>query len=370
MNLVNKCIVIGLKGLPAFGGAATVGENLIKAMQGAYQFKVTGVSSHTKKQHKEISLVEDIPQVVFRNHGNKALNTLIYYFKSLFYALFHRFDLVHLHHAESGFITPFLRLKYKVIVTFHGIYNYNDPKFSSIHNWFFRFSELLNVLFANELVSVSYPDTIYIKRKYGRTVHYIPNGITISSVSNSIYAKKNPQDYILFAAGRIYDIKGLHLLLEAMKLVGDNTLIKIAGDINQISSYKEKIETLLPGLNTEFMGLIKDKTTLMQLVADAKLFVFPSLTEAMSMMLLEVVSMKTPVIASDIPSNKAVFTEDEILFFKSNDSDDLKQKLEFAINNPEIMFRNAHNAYKKLSENYTWDVISKQYGILYHKLLN
>jgi hypothetical protein len=34
----------------------------------------------------------------------------------------------------------------------------------------------------------------------------------------------------------------------------------------------------------------------------------------MSMMLLEVVSMKTPVIASDIPSNKAVFAEDEILF--------------------------------------------------------
>jgi glycosyltransferase involved in cell wall biosynthesis len=155
-----------------------------------------------------------------------------------------------------------------------------------------------------------------------------------------------------------------------MKLACDNTLIKIAGDINQIPSYKEKIETMLPGLNTEFLGLIKDKTILLQLVADAKFFVFPSLTEAMSMMLLEVVSMKTPVIASDIPSNRAVFAEDEILFFKSNDSDDLKQKLEFAINNPEIMFRNAHNAYKKLSENYTWDVISKQYSLLYQKLLN
>ncbi len=362
-----KILVLGLKGLPAFGGAATVGENLIKVMQRAYQFKVTGVSSHTKK---DSLLVEGIPQVVFQNHGNGAINTLLYYLKSLFYALFHGFDLVHLHHAESGFITPLLRLKYKVIVTFHGIYNYNDPKFSSIHNWFFRFSERLNVLFANEVVSVSYPDTLYIRRKYGRKVHYIPNGITISSESNSILDNKNPQDYILFAAGRIYDIKGLHLLLEAMKLAGDNTLIKIAGDINQIPSYKEKIETMLSGLNIEFVGLIKDKTALMQLVADAKFFVFPSLTEAMSMMLLEVVSMKTPVIASDIPSNKAVFAEDEMLFFKSNDSHDLKQKLEFAISNPEIMLKNARNAYIKLSENYTWKVISKQYDILYQKLLN
>jgi glycosyltransferase involved in cell wall biosynthesis len=367
MNLVNKCIVIGLKGLPAFGGAATVGENLIKALQSFYEFKVTGVSSHTKK---ESIMVGGIPQVIFQNHGNGAVNTLLYYYKSLFYALFNSFDLVHLHHAESGFITPLLRLKYKVIVTFHGIYNYNDPKFSIFHNWFFRFSERMNVLFANEVVSVSKPDAIYIEKKYGRKVHYIPNGISISSESLSILAKKKPQVYILFAAGRIYDIKGLHLLLEAMKLAGDNTLIKIAGDINQIPSYKEKIETMLPGLNTEFVGLIKDKTVLMQLVADAKLFVFPSLTEAMSMMLLEVVSMKTPVIASDIPSNKAVFGEEEMMFFKSNDCDDLRQKLEYAIRNPEIMLGKAANAYAKLAENYTWDVISKQYRILYQKLLN
>ena len=34
----------------------------------------------------------------------------------------------------------------------------------------------------------------------------------------------------------------------------------------------------------------------------------------MSMMLLEVVSLKVPVLASDIPANKAIFNEDEISF--------------------------------------------------------
>lgn len=362
-----RIAVIGLKGLPAFGGAASVGENIIGQLKDKYDFTVLSVSSHTSAGNTSVN---GIRQVVFKKRGSGALNTFIYYWKSLFYVLFRRFDLIQLHHAESGFITPFLRLKYKVIVTFHGIYNYKDPKFTGMQNWLFRFSEKLNVKFANTVVSVSNPDAAYIKEKYGRKIQYIPNGINISETALSIIEHKKPEDYILFAAGRIYDIKGLHLLLEAMKLSGDKTLIKIAGDINQIPSYKEKIETMLPGLNTEFVGLIKDKTVLMQLVVDAKLFVFPSLTEAMSMMLLEVVSMKTPVIASDIPSNKAVFAEDEMLFFKSNDSDDLKQKLEFAIRNPEIMLRNAHNAYNKLSENYTWAVISKQYDTLYQKLLN
>ena len=332
-----KCLVIGLKGIPAFGGAATVGENLIKASSHTYSFTVLSVRSHTAKSNK---VINGIQQVIFKNHGKGSINTFIYYFKSLWYALIHQFDIVHLHHAESGFITPFLRLKYKVIVTFHGIYNYNDPKFSSIHNWFFRFSEKLNVKFANEIVSVSKPDVGFIKNK----------------------------DFILFAAGRIYEIKGLHLLLEAMKQYNESTVLKVAGDINQVPDYKLQIEELSKSLNTEFIGLIKDKNELMKLIAEAKLFVFPSLTEAMSMMLLEVVSMRTPVIASDIPSNKSIFSDEEVLFFKSNDSHDLMEKLQFANEHPELMKEKAEKAFEKLSINYTWNNIAKQYDLLYQKL--
>lgn len=366
MNKDKVIGVIGLKGIPAFGGAATVGESLILALNHAYKFTVLSVSSHTKTENK---VIDGIPQVIFKNHGKGALNTLIYYFKSLGYALTHRFDIVHIHHAESGFITPFLRLKYNVIVTFHGIYNYSDPKFSRIHNWFFRFSERLNVLFANEIVSVSRPDVEYIKKKYGREIHYIPNGISIAAKTEELPLNKKPKDYMLFAAGRIYEIKGLHLLLEAMKLSNDSTLLKIAGDNNQVQDYKLQIEELSKTLNTKFMGLIKEKNELMKLVSEAKLFVFPSLTEAMSMMLLEVVSMKTPVIASDIPSNRSIFSDDEVLFFKSNDSQDLMEKLLYANKHPEIMKGKADKAFEKLSSNYTWDNIARQYDLLYQKLI-
>jgi glycosyltransferase involved in cell wall biosynthesis len=360
-----KCLVIGLKGIPAFGGAATVGENLIKASSHTYSFTVLSVRSHTAKSNK---VINGIQQVIFKNHGKGSINTFIYYFKSLWYALIHQFDIVHLHHAESGFITPFLRLKYKVIVTFHGIYNYNDPKFSSIHNWFFRFSEKLNVKFANEIVSVSKPDVGFIKNKHGRDIHYIPNGINITEKTQDSMQKIKAKDFILFAAGRIYEIKGLHLLLEAMKQYNESTVLKVAGDINQVPDYKLQIEELSKSLNTEFIGLIKDKNELMKLIAEAKLFVFPSLTEAMSMMLLEVVSMRTPVIASDIPSNKSIFSDEEVLFFKSNDSHDLMEKLQFANEHPELMKEKAEKAFEKLSVNYTWNNIAKQYDLLYKKL--
>ncbi|NWJ51483.1 MAG: glycosyltransferase family 4 protein [Bacteroidetes bacterium] len=361
-----RIAVIGLKGLPAFGGAAAVGENIIDQLKDDFSFTVLSVSSHTSMENTNVN---DIKQIVFKNHGIGSFNTFIYYWKCLFHILFNHYDLIHLHHAESGFITPFLRLKNKVLVTFHGIYCYSDPKFSSLQNWFFRFSERFNVLFANVVISVSKPDKKYIDKKYRTDVLYIPNGMNLSNELNKIAENKTHKDYILFAAGRIYQIKGLHLLLDALKLKGIPNRLLIAGDIDQVPEYKKGIEILSKELNVEYLGLIKNKGKLMEIVSNAKLFIFPSLTEAMSMMLLEVVSMITPIIASDIPSNRAIFAENEILFFKSNDSFDLAEKIRYALDNPLKMESMAKRAYEKLKSNYTWEIISEKYKVIYNNLL-
>lgn len=366
-NRKPRIAIIGLKGLPAFGGAASVGESLITALNDSFHFTVLSVSSHSNVNDR---FVNGIQQIVFINHGKGALNTFLYYLKSLWYVFFHYdYDIIHLHHAESGFITPFLRIRYKVVVTFHGIYKQNDPKFSKIHNWFFRFSERLNVIWANEIISVSKPDSLYIEKRYGRKIHYIPNGISINNKLFEKVIKKQQKDYILFAAGRIYEIKGLHILLDAMETMDTNVKVLIAGDINQVPEYSAMIKEKSKDLKTEFLGLIKDKNKLMKLVADAKLFVFPSLTEAMSMMLLEVVSMKTPVIASDIPSNKAIFTNKEVLFFKNNESEDLKEKLTFALSNIDQMNSMAKKAYEKLKIEYTWEKIADEYSYIFNKVV-
>jgi len=363
-----KIAVIGLKGLPAYGGASAVGENIIGQLKDDFYFTVLSIASHTSLKTGDVN---GIRQIVFKNHGQSSLNTLIYYWKCLFHCLVHNYDLIQLHHAESGFITPFLRLKYKVVVTFHGIqtgFN-DDPKFSRLHNLFFGFSQRLNIHFANTIVSVSEPDKDYLLEKYKKEILFIPNGISFNDELTSILDDKAPGDYILFAAGRIYQIKGLHLLLEAAKKISLQSEIKIAGDIDQVPAYKLEVEKLTDGLKINYLGLIKNKKDLMRLVAEAKLFVFPSLTEGMSMMLLEVVSMKTPVIASDIPSNKAVFSDEEVLFFRNNDAEDLAQKLRFALDNPLLMSQMAGKAYDKLVQSYSWDLISKQYKEIYDKYL-
>ena len=107
----------------------------------------------------------------------------------------------------------------------------------------------------------------------------------------------------------------------------------------------------------------------MSYLKKAKLFIFPSIIEAMSNMLLEAVSVKTPIICSDILENKAVFDKNEILFFSSEDSDDLTEKIKWALQNPVNMKLRAEKAYKRLVKNYNWSDIASQYDDLYQKLL-
>jgi glycosyltransferase involved in cell wall biosynthesis len=362
-----RIAVIGLKGLPAYGGAAAVGENIINQLESEFDFTVLSVASHANSKNTNLGGTR---QIIFKNHGKGGLNTFIYYIKCLFHVLTHKYDLVHLHHAESGFITPFLRLRYKVLVTFHGIYdNFVDPKFSSFQNKFFKFSQKLNLRFSNVVVSVSQPDTEYLTNKYSREIFNIPNGINLDKKMDLILANKKTDDYIFFAAGRIYQIKGLHILFSAAKKIKLNCEIKVAGDIDQVPKYKRDLEILSEDLDVDYLGLIKDKHRLMEVISKAEVFIFPSTQEAMSMMLLEVVSMKTPVIASDIPSNRAIFTETEMLFFKNNDSDSLAKQLKFAMSNPEKMKEKAERAFQKLILNNTWSFISKRYAKVYESLL-
>ncbi|OFX85971.1 MAG: hypothetical protein A2W99_16820 [Bacteroidetes bacterium GWF2_33_16] len=355
--------VIGLKGLPAFGGAATVGENLIDQLKNDYNFTVYSLSTHTKGES-----IDGIKQIVFNGCKNTTINTFLYYIKSLFHCLFFaKYDLIHLHHAESGFITPLLRLKYKVVVTFHGVFfDKSDPKFGYSANKFFRWSEKLNIKYASIVISVSKTDANNCNLKYNTNIQYIPNGITIQNIGKNVFI----ESYMVFAASRIYEIKGLHLLLEAIRNNRVNQKLFIIGDLNHVPAYKKKIELLARGLNVTFIGLIKNKQELFKIINDANLFIFPSLFEAMSMMLLEVVSLKTPVLASKIPANTEIFNDQEMLFFELEKENELQKKLSFALTNPEEMKIKAEKAFQKLNEKYTWEIISLKYNSIYKNLIS
>jgi glycosyltransferase involved in cell wall biosynthesis len=360
-----KIAVIGLKGLPAYGGAATVGENVIENLKDLYDFTVYSTSSHT---NLKTGFYRGYRQIVFPRIPLRRLNTLLYYILTAFHALLYsRYDLVHLHHKDAAFIIPLLKLKYRVLLTTHGSFGVR-PKWKN-YKWFFALQEKYFVKTANIITCVSKNEQRQYKTRLNIETNYIPNGINIVDMG-TLNTREINEEYIFFGAGRIIKTKGCEILLQSLKILEYRGLVVIAGDLEQTPDYKKEILLLSQGLNVMFLGLIFDKERLLSLLRFSKLFIFPSSREAMSIMLLEGLSVRAKTICSDIIQNRDVVSENDVLFFETDNTVDLASKISWALNNPEIMENKAENAFSLLKTNYSWMSISANYSKYFQNLLS
>ena len=100
--------------------------------------------------------------------------------------------------------------------------------------------------------------------------------------------------------------------------------------------------------------------------AGAKLFVFPSEIEAMSMMLLEVISCGVPVLASDIAENTEVTGESYPWLFRNADPAQLAEKLSRFLQQgpgPELAALR-----ERCARDFNWTAIALRYLALYRHI--
>ena len=114
----------------------------------------------------------------------------------------------------------------------------------------------------------------------------------------------------------------------------------------------------------KFIPFIESQSELFGIFRTARLLVFPSTVEAMSMVLLEAASLEVPIVCSDIPENKSVLHE-RAIFFQAGDASDLTAKLRWALDHPKELKKLAQSAAGWVREAYSWDSIAHRYENLY-----
>jgi len=356
-----RIAIIGLKGLPAFGGAAAVGQNIIENLCNEFSFTVYSTESHSGNYNNKL-----IKIIVFKSLKNRNLNTLVYYLKSLFHCFFlSKYDLIHIHHSLTGIILPFLRIRYKVVGTIHGLVTFCPDQWTNSEKLIISFVDYLFIKSCNQVTCVSKYFSNYICQKYNKQITYIPNG----SKKLNINLADNIKNDLSFGAGRIIPSKGLHLLLDALELLNSQLILHVYGDEKYLEDYYMRLKKHSYFKKVVFHGLIKSKEQLLFEISKSKIFIFPSNMEAMSMMLLEVASINIPVIASDIIQNKDIFNESEITFFKNNNCKNLSSVIEKSLNSFDELTTKAQLAYDKVHSEYNWNRISKCYASTYYKCL-
>jgi glycosyltransferase involved in cell wall biosynthesis len=165
-------------------------------------------------------------------------------------------------------------------------------------------------------------------------------------------------------------LKGCHLLIEAYQNLDDQNHLVIVGDLAQMPEYEGRLRQLAKGNNRiHFVPFVSSKSQLMGLINRATVFVFPSIYEAMSMMLLEAASTGTPIICSDIEENVAVLGEHAV-YFRSGDSNELCNMLEWALENRELIQETGNKAKALVQEEYDWTRIVALYEELYQQAID
>jgi len=367
MNSRKRILFFGIKTFPSRGGTDRVAENLIRNLQDEFD-----ITLFCYDEGQSLPNQENIRVIRFRQLLSGSLGALIYFTQSAIRALFMDFDLIHVHKTECALFIPILRIRHKVIATSHEAAYLRD-KWNAFQKFYFRMSERLFIRTPNLATCISAPLTDFYKRRYGRDVVFIPNGI--SPIPKEHYDLKAAiltlppgadlrKPYILFAARRLMATKGCHTLLQALHKISYKGQIFIAGEINHHGGYMKRVAKLAGGLNVHYLGFVHPLETMLALISNCQLFVFPSETEGMSIMLLEAASAGSPVIASDIPENK-LFNEQEMLCFKNMEPDDLAKKISYALDHPDEMNAMGKRLQCAVTERYDWSWIAQAYRNLY-----
>jgi glycosyltransferase involved in cell wall biosynthesis len=266
-----------------------------------------------------------------------------------------------LHHNAASFLIPFIRIRYKLILTTHGLFT--EEKFHYL-KYLYKIFDRLFLRYSSSITTVSKEDLRIVKNLGINKVKFIPNGINI--IDRYYPTFENERDYLLFAAGRIHEGKGCHTFISALMAMEYTGRIIVAGDLDHSLKYKKRLLEMARTLkNVRFAGMIKDKNKLYSLIQNSKLFIYPSHAEAMSIMMLEVAALKTPMICCDCQVNRDLFSEDDVLFAEKGNVSDWKYKIDWALNNPNEMDKLAKHAYGKLLSQHSWDIISMQYEEIY-----
>jgi len=367
--LLKKIAFVGLKGLPSKGGGERVGEAIIERLKDKYKISIYCNKRYTPKAYSSpgVDLIR-IPTL-----PGKYLQPISLFILSALHALFEDYDLIHLHYAEAGFINPLLRLRYKVVATSHGP-AYSREKWGKMAKALIKFMDAPFIIFSNKVTSVSLPLANEYEKKWKKKIYYIPNGvehnmpINKEAALNILHHHGVSGKYLLFLAGRMDRTKGCHLLLKAFTDMKTGLELVVVGDSQTDPGYYEELKSLA-NEKVHFIPFVADKGELWGILSGAHIFIFPSTVEAMSMALLEAASLGVPIICSDIPSNKAVLPE-QALFFRSEDINDFKEKLQWALLHPGEMSKMGLKAQEWVKKEFSWDLIAEKYDRLFQEAIS
>ena len=294
--------------------------------------------------------------------GTGYLKNFSFLLSSFVYALIlllnprRKYDTIHIHENLLYLLIPLLSMRYKVVVTIHGIKGfkfYDNEKIWVVFRWFLKF--------ANVIIAVNLEDKKVLDKIFKKVV-YIPNGVDLSIYGKTKQKVENKIGFI----GRVHKQKGIVYLLDAfekIKAKHPGLMLEIIGKVDE---YGLELKKKYNDNRIIWRGFMENRSEIAKTLKSSYLIALPSLWEGLPLVLFEALASGRPVIVSDIPAYRSVI-KDEALFCKVKNSDDLAKKIELLLKSKETALRYGKKG-MILAEKYDWKEIAKKLEGEYNKI--
>ncbi len=305
----------------------------------------------------------------------------------LIYLLF-RYKLVHLHYPFLGASTAIILSKLvmgkkqKFILHYHMDLVGRSWK-SVVYKIYNKIFLPLLVKFADKILLTSEDylknsllNKYYIKKK--EKFDILPNGVNIKYFSPQpkdlqlIHKYQLDKKKIILFVGALdsaHYFKGVNYLIKAFEnLNRDDVKLIIVGEGDLKKAYQEMATSFGLQNNVVFTGYIPDEE-LVRYYNLCDIFVLPSIdkSEAFGMVLLEAMSCSKPVIATDLAGVRKVVTQKvNGLLVKPKNAQQLTNKINLLLDNPQSGKLYGKNGRKAVEEKYSWENITKQLIKIYN----
>jgi glycosyltransferase involved in cell wall biosynthesis len=352
-----RIAMIGQKGIPAvYGGIERHVEEIavLLAARGHEVFVYCRpYYTRIKGDYKGVHLVKT-PSIKTR-HLDAASHTLI----STAHVLSIKPDVVHYHALGPSALSFVPRIAgARTVTTVHGL-DWRGGKWGPSAKWLLQRCEFGAVRFPNRAIVVSKILKAYFEGKYGREVTYIPNGVKPGKLAEPKGLERyglEPGGYYLFV-GRLGPEKGCHILVEAFTRTSTPRKLVMVGSAHLSLAYEARLREMADE-RVVFTGPVFGEP-LTDLWNGAFAVVHPSITEGMSLSLLEAMAHRKCVIVSDIPENVEV-TGKAALTFRAGDAGDLAAVIDRLENDPGLAPDFGAQALARVKEAYDWqDIVTR-----------
>ena len=316
-----------------------------------------------KDLHNFVSLENEFTSLnlnLTRFKGPKKLQGInpISIYKAISYFKKKRFDIIHTHSPRSDLLAYssnlFLKNKGKRIVTIHGKYGtYLQGNFliDFLRKIFIKQQSKIWEK-ANKVIVISESIRDWLE-KLNSSIKptVIPYGVEIQEVSQKNKLANPTLGYL----GKLNKNKGIEDLINVYTKFQEkenssnfelSLLIGGTGSENYIKSLKNKIKDN----NVKFLGYVEDRYSFFESI---EIFVFPSYSEGLGLVLLEAMAHGVICITRDVtPMNSIVDNEENGFLFKDNK--ELLEKIEMVLNlNSTEKNKLVESAIKKIEKSYS-----------------